>query len=995
MSAVVTENARPERVKPKYKPAIGPRLKKLYAIVMLLIALMGANSAYLAGMTFWEWVQATPYQNTFTMWMILGHVGLGMLLIVPLVLFGVIHMLNTRKRKNRRAVRVGYALFIVAITLLVTGVLLVRVVGFFDLKNPLARSVVYWLHVASPVVALWLYWLHRLAGPKIRWRVGGIYLAVVGALVVGMLFSHSQDPRAWNVTGPKEGEQYFHPSLARTTNGKFIPAKALMMDQYCIKCHQDVHADWKQSAHHFSSFNNPAYLASVRETRHVSLKRDGNVKASRWCAGCHDPVPFFSGAFDDPKFDDVKHPTAHAGITCTSCHAITNINSTRGNGDYTIEEPLHYPFAYSDNKILQWINNQLVKAKPAFHKRTFLKPLHKTTEFCSVCHKVNLPSELTKYDGFLRGQNHHDSFLLSGVSGGSARSFYYPPKAESNCNRCHMPLKPSSDFGAKTSVGSSEPSVHNHLFLGANTGIAWLKNQPDAVRAHREFLENCMRVDIFGLKEDGTISGKLHAPLRPQIPNLKPGKSYLLETVVRTLTLGHHFTQGTSDSNEVWLEVLVTSGGRTLAHHGRLDEQGRVDSWAHFINSYLLDRDGHKIDRRNAQDIFVPLYSHQIPPGAAQTVHYALNVPPTVSEPVTVTVKIQYRKFNQAYMDFVARTAKEGDLPLRGKERGKPYRNQLPVVTIAQDSITFPVDGADNATVKNPVPRIPKWQRWNDYGIGLLLKTKEGQSVEPTQAAAAFREVEKLGRYDGPLNLVRVLLQQKGRATMTEAVAVINRAAKFTNPAPPPWTLAYLRGQVLRRQGRFRDAAENFRSVLSKPTSEMKQRGFDFRNDYIVINTLGETLRELSRVELRKENAAEAKKLREEAVDWFLKTLSLDAENETAHKNLAELYQLLGEQKLAEKHADLSRRYDIDESRGSRAKSLARAYHVQPGFAAGLGIGAANISELKRQRDPAAIVASEEPVIYQLNRTNPPPNPGRKKKPAEKGIRSRPARPDE
>ena len=30
------------------------------------------------------------------------------------------------------------------------------------------------------------------------------------------------------------------------------------------------------------------------------------VKASRWCAGCHDPVPFFSGAFDDPKFDDVK-----------------------------------------------------------------------------------------------------------------------------------------------------------------------------------------------------------------------------------------------------------------------------------------------------------------------------------------------------------------------------------------------------------------------------------------------------------------------------------------------------------------------------------------------------------------------------------------------------------------------------------------------------------------------------------------------------------------
>ena len=122
-----------------------------------------------------------------------------------------------------------------------------------------------------------------------------------------------------------------------------------MNDQYCQKCHADVHAQWSDSVHRFSSFNNPPYLASVTETREVALKRDGNVQASRWCAGCHDPVPFFSGAFDDPKFDTINHPTAHAGITCTVCHAITNVNSTRGNADYTIEEPLHYPFAFSDN----------------------------------------------------------------------------------------------------------------------------------------------------------------------------------------------------------------------------------------------------------------------------------------------------------------------------------------------------------------------------------------------------------------------------------------------------------------------------------------------------------------------------------------------------------------------------------------------------------------------------------------------------------------------
>src|SRR5262249_61416457 len=134
-------------------------------------------------------------------------------------------------------------------------------------------------------------------------------------------------------------------------------------------------------------------------------------------------VPFFSGTFDDPNYDIIKDPTAHAGITCTVCHAMTHINSSIGNGAYTIDTPPHYPFAYSDNQVLQWINNQLVRAKPDFHKKTFLKPFHKTAEFCSTCHKVSIPMALNHYKEFLRGQHHYDTFLLSGVSGGTSRAF--------------------------------------------------------------------------------------------------------------------------------------------------------------------------------------------------------------------------------------------------------------------------------------------------------------------------------------------------------------------------------------------------------------------------------------------------------------------------------------------------------------------------------------------------------------------------------------------
>src|SRR5262249_40121486 len=151
-----------------------------------------------------------------------------------------------------------------------------------------------------------------------------------------------------------------------TSTGNFIPAKTLMNNEYCLKCHSDIYNKWFHSVHHFSSFSNQAYLFSVRETRKAMKDRDGNVQGSRWCAGCHDPVPFLSGAFEDARFDDPnydlsKDPMASAGISCTVCHAITNINSTKGNADFTIDEPTHYPFAFSENSFLQWVNETLIK----------------------------------------------------------------------------------------------------------------------------------------------------------------------------------------------------------------------------------------------------------------------------------------------------------------------------------------------------------------------------------------------------------------------------------------------------------------------------------------------------------------------------------------------------------------------------------------------------------------------------------------------------------
>jgi len=922
---------RPQRSQTPVTRVVSPRLRRLLYVVFALTGLLAGNGAYLATITGMEWFTGHTYQNYFYQFMFLGHLVLGLLLVVPFLIFGLAHMLAARKRKKKMAVRIGYALFATGIVALGTGLLLMRI-GGFDLKQPAARSTVYWLHVLLPLGAAWLYVLHRLAGPRIKWKVGLGYAGAVAAVTLAMVLLHSHDPREWHTTGPASGARYFEPSLARTSTGDFIPAKSLMNDGYCKKCHADVHSQWAGSAHHGSSFSNPVYFASVAETRETAMQIDGNVQASRWCAGCHDAVPFFSGAFDDPEFDMLSDSTAGAGITCSVCHSITNVNTTQGNASYTIEEPAHYPFAYSDNSVLQWINNQLVKAKPSFHKQSMLKPFHKTAEFCSVCHKVNLPGELTRYKEFLRGQNHYDSYLLSGVSGHGARSFYYPPTAQANCNGCHMPLVASDDFGAAFFKDAKQLSVHNHLFPGANTGLPWLHKDSTTVALQQDFLKEALRVDIFGVREGGAIDGKLTAPLQKQAaPELSPGKSYLLEVVIRTLKVGHHFTQGTVDSNEVWLDVTVRSGDRIIGRSGDMDaSQGNeVDPYAHRVNVFMLDNKGQRISRRNAQDIYTPFYNHQMPPGAGQTVHYEIVLPDDLKSAVTVEVTLNYRKFDQHLMQFTADKNREAGRTIRGDnarsaEEPGVYMNKLPVTLLATDKLTFPLAGQPSTAAGQPAAKpvtaesgFPEWQRWNDYGIGLLLT---GRS-QLRQAQEAFREVEKRERWDGPLNLARAY---NSEGLLDEATAALQRAAKHRDkPGFPHWTWAWLSGVVNRQQGNFPAAIQNLRTVVDSGFPSAKKRGFDFSYDYMVLNELGGALFDLGSKRQRQDRLPEAQQHWQEAVKVFHRTLAIDSENAPAHYHLGRLYEVLSQPELAEKHRQLHARYKVDDSARNKVLLLA------------------------------------------------------------------------
>ncbi|MCG8460264.1 MAG: hypothetical protein MI919_28610, partial [Holophagales bacterium] len=324
------------------------------------------------------------------------------------------------------------------------------------------------------------------------------------------------------------------------------------------------------------------------------------------------------------------------------------------------------------------------------------------------------------------------------------------------------------------------------------------------------------------------------------------------------------------------------------------------------------------------------LYDHQIPPGAADTVHYRLRIPPEAVGPVTVEARLQYRKFDTTYMQHV--------------EDDPEWVNDLPILTMAEDRIVFAVAGRGGEAPAQSSPILETWQRWNDYGIGLLRKGGKSKG-ELRQAEYAFTRVEALGRPDGPLNLARVYVTQG--TVQDKAIQALERAASFDPPAYP-WTVAWFTGLVNKQNGFLDEAIASFRSILELDDAETRRRGFDFAQDYRLLTELGQTLYERARLE-RGEARREARlALYGEARELFHRALDLDPENVTAHYNLYLLAKELDEAETAEEHLTLHRKYKVDDNARDRAVAAARA------------------------ADPAADHAAEAIVIYDLHRPGAP-----------------------
>ena len=99
--------------------------------------------------------------------------------------------------------RAGLSLYATALLLLGSGIVLTRF-GFFEVNDPGIRAAAYWLHLLTPFLAAWLFVLHRLAGSRIRWRIGLRWAALalifaggmLGLFLLGMISKSARKPAA-------------------------------------------------------------------------------------------------------------------------------------------------------------------------------------------------------------------------------------------------------------------------------------------------------------------------------------------------------------------------------------------------------------------------------------------------------------------------------------------------------------------------------------------------------------------------------------------------------------------------------------------------------------------------------------------------------------------------------------------------------------------------------------------------------------------------------
>jgi len=495
------------------------------------------------------------------------------------------------------------------------------------------------------------------------------------------------------------------PGNAAAVGGDFLEATAFPDATYCGHCHQEAYHEWRQSLH-ANSFRAPFYRASVN-----ILMRTKGIEFARHCDSCHNPVGVLAGALDESAMLDRSFD--RDGLTCMTCHSIQSVQTKLGNGSFVMGVPA-VMVDESGRPVLGIVADAEILAHLDRHSKAVMRDIMHQPEFCSACHKANLPPTLNDYK-WIRAFTAYDEWQGSKFSHQNPLIFYSADYT--TCQGCHMKREAVGlpDYGAK------HGTLASHRWLAGNTAVPFYYGFDEQLQKTIEFLRsgNYLNVDLFTVRPADSTSPV--TPMTSSSVMLKPDEEMEAYVVIQNKNIGHSLIPEVRDLYEAWVHFKVEdSSGKTIYESGFLMPNGLIDPSAHSFTNRPVDVTGEFVDDHEVFAIHSMAYDNTIQSGRSALVRYQFHIPANASGPIKIVAAVNYRHLRQSYLNNVL-----------GKDHPA-----YPVVELVSRSQVLNM--GNNPPAKTVVTDNPEWMRWNNLGIGFL------DQLQYEEALRAFEQVTRL-----------------------------------------------------------------------------------------------------------------------------------------------------------------------------------------------------------------------------------------------------------
>ena len=498
---------------------------------------------------------------------------------------------------------------------------------------------------------------------------------------------------------PNESVTTFEPAHVRVQGT--LDSKRLADVAACADCHEDVAAHWRDSPHGRASFDNPWYRTSVD-----AFRKERGEEASRFCAGCHDPVLLVSAKIDETI--DPNDSDAAAGVTCLVCHGMKDTDP-QGNGSYTLsmnEVPFPDP---ADQKEI------------AAHRASVAVPLLRQGRMCGSCHRSFVGEEIGNPHHFI-GIDDLGSWQAS-TYGGSLASLVDTDVPTQTCQNCHM-KKTQARLGDQ---GAKEGTITAHRWPASHSALTSQTYDRDRMLGVRESLRGAASIDIAAI---AIGSRWRYADTHERI---RPKQKLIIDVAIRNQAVGHRFPGGTRDLQDTWVAITVRDAlGTTLLQSGEQYAEGAGED-TFTLRSVVLDNDAVPEELHSVHRFSVPAFDRTIAPRDVAIVRYVGRLPTRLPKnrlPLRIEATLNHRKHSLAFQRFVCaedKTPRSLAFQKTSAQVGKTALDGCAPQKVTEVDRTLTVIGERKIKSKalDADQRRQRADRLFEYGIGLFHDVQE------------------------------------------------------------------------------------------------------------------------------------------------------------------------------------------------------------------------------------------------------------------------------